>query len=186
MIRLALVLALALTGLSPLLAVRAHAQALTLPALRIDHALLAGDAHWGPTAARRGFPFAAALAADPSVEARASTPRQRTARRVLAAGLGFSLAGAITPIYVLPSRSRCWSTGRMSGGAPLKGAAVVGAIGVGMAIGGGSWLGVEARRHGLRTSRRERLIAMRIGALTFTLGQAALVPVFFADQICNT
>jgi hypothetical protein len=68
----------------------------------------------------------------------------------------------------------------------LKGAAVVGAVGVGMTIGGATWLGVEARRHGLQTSPRERLIAMGIGALTFALGQAALIPVFVADQICNT
>lgn len=140
----------------------------------------------GPTMTARTFPFSPALQVGPAVPDTASIARQRLARQLLAAGIGFSLAAAVTPIYVLPNRSRCWSTERMSGGPPLKGAAVIGAIGIGMAIGGGAWLGVETRRYGSHTSRRERLLALGVGALAFTLGQAALIPVFIADQICHS
>lgn len=163
---------------------RAHAQALTdslLPALRVVEVPAPG-----PVLERRVFPFAAALQLEPALPDRASLARQHTARQILAGGIGFALAAAIAPTYIMPNRFRCWTTGKRSGGPPLKAAAVMGAIGIGMAIGGGAWLGVEARRHGYHASRRERLIAMGVGALTFTLGQAALVPVFIADQICHS
>jgi hypothetical protein len=183
MMRLLLVVACLLS----VFAAQAQAQAF-IPSLRLRSALhLAESPPLGPALSRRPFPFAAALEVDASVLAsQASAPRQRVARQLLAAGIGFSLAAAVTPMYVLPTRSRCWSSDRRSGGPPLKGAAVLGAIGIGMAIGGGSWLGVETRRYGPHTSRRERLLAMAVGALAFTLGQAALVPVFIADQICHS
>lgn len=111
--------------------------------------------------------------------------RQNRARRILAAGTGFLLAAAITPAYVLQHRQSCYGSSRPKGAAPLKGAAWLGGIGLVAAIGGGTWLALEARRHGHYTSRRERIVAGSIGAVTFVLGQLLLGTVFFVDQICN-
>lgn len=55
-----------------------------------------------------------------------------------------------------------------------------------MAAGGGTWLGLEARRHGYYATRRERLIDVSIGALTFALGQSLTSLVFLADQLCHS
>jgi hypothetical protein len=40
-----------------------------------------------------------------------------------------------------------------------------------MIVGSVTWLGFDSRRHGYYASLRQRLIAMAVGALAFTLGQ---------------
>jgi hypothetical protein len=131
-------------------------------------------------------PSGEGLGAEGQVTDRASRARQNLARRTLAAGAGFTLSAAITPIYVLPNRDRCWGSERAKGGAPLKTAAVVGALGVAMVAGGATWLGIESRRHGYYAPRRQRLIAMAVGAVTLVLGQALQGGVFFFDMICHS
>jgi hypothetical protein len=113
--------------------------------------------------------------------------RQRLARHILAAGAGLALSGAVTPIYVLPERDRdrCPSDPG-KGRVPLMTAAVVAGLGVAMTVGGATWLGLEARRHGSYAARRERLIAMAVGALAFALGQTLQGSLFFLDQICHS
>jgi hypothetical protein len=130
--------------------------------------------------------LAAALVLESRAPDVASRARQDRARRILAAGAGFALSAAVTPLYVLPNRDPCWGSERAKGGVPLKAAATIGALGVAMIVGGATWLGVESRRHGHYASRRQRLIAMAVGALTLGLGQALQGSLFFLDQICHS
>lgn len=121
-----------------------------------------------------------------SRDAAATRFRQNQARQILAAGTGFALSAAITPAYVLPHREPCWGSNQHKGRAPLMGAAWLGGIGFAAAVGGGTWLGLESRKRGHYTSRRERAVAAGIGAATFVVGQLLLGGVFFMDQICHT
>jgi hypothetical protein len=123
--------------------------------------------------------------ATPPSEAHASVWRQNRARRILAAGAGVMLAGAITPAYVYPNRTRCYGSNQPRGGGTLRLAAGAGALGFVVAAGGASWLLVESRRHGYHASRRERAIATGIGALTFVLSQAVLGGAFLVEHICS-
>jgi hypothetical protein len=116
----------------------------------------------------------------------ASRMHQNRARRILAAGAGFVLSAAVTAAYVLPNRAPCWGSDVAKGSGTLKGAVVVGTVGLSLALGGGAWFGVESRRHGYYASRRERLIAMGIGAITFAIGQTFLLPLFAVDRSCST
>lgn len=130
--------------------------------------------------------LAAALVADQRDPDTVLRARQRLARHILAAGLGLALSAAVTPSYVLPNREPCYGSERAKGRVPLTGAAVVGALGVAMTVGGGTWLGLEARRHGSFAGRRERLIGMAVGALAFALGQTLTGSLFFLDQVCHS
>ena len=96
------------------------------------------------------------------------------------------LSAAVTPSYVLPNREPCWGSDQAKGGATLKTAAVVAGIGVGLTLGGGSWLGVEAHRYGSYAPRKQRWMGFGIGAASFVLSQALLGALFFADSICHS
>jgi hypothetical protein len=133
----------------------------------------------------RDVALAVALPPAPSPDA-ASRVHQNRARRILALGVGLALSAAITPTYVLPNREPCWGSTHEKGRAPLVAAAVVGSIGVALGVGGGTWLGLEARKHGYYASKRERLIAMGIGALGLAIGQSVQGTLFFLDQICSS
>jgi hypothetical protein len=130
--------------------------------------------------------YAARRVEPEAVEALAARDRQVRARRIVAAGAGFMLAAAITPAYVLPTRNTCFSEDGPAARRSLLAAAGVGAIGLAGAAGGATWLAIESRRHGYQSSRRERVRAAGIGALTFVLGQVVLGSIYFVDQICNS
>jgi len=119
-------------------------------------------------------------------EALASRGRQSRARRILAAGAGLMITAAVTPAYVLPNREPCWGSDERSGRRPLLAATGVGAVGLVGVVGGATWLALESRRYGYRSSRRERAIAAGIGALAFALGQGLLGSMFLVDQVCHS
>jgi hypothetical protein len=114
-----------------------------------------------------------------------SAQHQQRARRITAAGLGVLVGASITASYALPLRSQCYGTEPKSSRELLPLILGTGAIGLVAAGAGGTWLGLEAGRHGLRTSRRERLIAAGIGVLTATLTQAVHGPLIAIASTCS-
>jgi hypothetical protein len=136
--------------------------------------------------AMRASTLAAALVLEEGGPDAVSRTRQNRARRILAAGAGLAFSATVTPIYVLPNRDPCYGSERAKGGVPLNTAATVAALGVAMVVGGATWLRVESRRHGYYATRRQRLVAMAVGALAFALGQALQGGLFYADQICHS
>lgn len=131
--------------------------------------------------------LAAALVVDQRAPDAVLRARQRLARHILAAGAGLALSAAVTPIYVLPERERVRCLANPDKGrVPLTAAAVVGGLGVAMTVGGATWLGLQTRQHGSYAARRERLIAMAVGALAFALGQTLQGSLFFLDTICHS
>ena len=178
-------LVILLAGCGCVVASAAHAQALP-PWMRVQGAHLAEHQVSGNSSTGTPSVSAPGEAHIDEGSIVAARFRQTRARRILAAGVGLMVSGAVTPAYVLPHRQPCHGSDDRKGGAPLKGAAGIGAVGMAAAVGGAAWSSLEANRHGYRSSRRQRLVGAGIGTLTFLVGQLVLGSVFFVDQICHT
>jgi hypothetical protein len=127
----------------------------------------------------------AAAARERAIAHSLSAQHQQRARRITATGLGVLLGAGITASYALPLRSQCYGSEPKSSRELLPLILGTGAIGLVAAGAGGTWLGLEARRHGLRSSRRQRLMAAGIGALTATLTQAVHAPLVAIASMCS-
>ena len=116
----------------------------------------------------------------PTVESRR---RQNGAKYLLATGAGLLLSSGLTFAYALPNRSSC--SDARGGMKSLKGAAGFSGIGLAFAVGGGTWLGLQAKRHGHYTNWKQRLGSAGTGALAFVFSQAALGLLYLSDTMCS-
>lgn len=114
----------------------------------------------------------------------ASVVNQTRAARITAAGAGFLLSSLVTLAYSLPDRSRCWEDSKLLVTTAPKVATGVGAVGLAMTVAGGSWLAVEAKKHGHFSSASKRWQAAGLGAFTFVTSQALLWGIFALDHLC--
>jgi hypothetical protein len=102
--------------------------------------------------------------------------RQRRSRLILAAGLGL-LLGASIHIAAMAPRRHCneGTSDAHTLDNSLYAAGFFGAVGLGLAIGGGTRLAIDAREHWSKPSAAQRLLAAGAGAAGAAI--AATVPV---------
>lgn len=110
--------------------------------------------------------------------------RQRRARLILAAGLGL-LLGASIHIAAMAPRRHC------NEGTPdahtldnsLYAAGFFGAAGLGLAIGGGTWLAVASRDHWRKPSARHRWLAAGAGFVGAAIATVVPIPIWGIDTV---
>jgi hypothetical protein len=108
--------------------------------------------------------------------------RQSRARSVLAAGAGMVASAAVHLAYAVPTR-RCEPDLPATNKRSIRAAGVIGGVGLSMVVGGATWLSVESRRFGARTSWQQRLGAVGIASLSAIPIQAALFAIWFSDAV---
>jgi len=151
--------------------------------------LLAGSAHGQTTPSWmhvRPQLLTAATAGGARVADPYSRARQDRARAILAAGIGVALSSAVMVSYGVARDRPCWTDPTAGSARSVRLAGAFGGAGLAAAVGGGSWLWAESRRHGHHATRLKRLGAAGVGAVTFVLTQAVLGGLFLADQICHS
>lgn len=110
---------------------------------------------------------------------------QRRARFMLAFGAGLAAASAVHLAWATPNRY-CGYGHVMN--SSLYAAGVLGSVGVSLALGGGTWLGVSSSRHGyLRASKGQKWAVGGVAAAGF-LTATALTTMFWGFDLpgCST